>query len=606
MCGIVAIAGRGDVVPRLVQGLKALDYRGYDSAGLAVVESGTLVVRRRAGRVESLQELLEASPAGGSSGIAHTRWATHGKVTDANAHPHATSRVAVVHNGIIENYLQLRQSLEADGRVFETETDTECVMHLVDAGLSEGLTPVDSVRRALGQLHGAFALVFLFRDDPETLIAARNSAPIAIGHSDSETFIASDPAALAPYTTMVRHLRDGDLAIAGRGTIEITDPEGRPVKRCEAPVAAWEGPPDLSGYDHHMAREIHEQPTALARLVSESVAADRTTPVPFPVPGANFEAGVDLVACGTAHFAGMIGERWIEEIAGIRARAEIASEFRYRPMPASERALAVFLSQSGETADTLAALRLCRDAGRPVVGIVNAKGSTLDRAADASFDILAGREISVASTKAFTSTLAALLRLAWSIAVARTDIARETSAAIANALSEAPRLVAETLARESAIREAAARIVDAPLVLYLGRGPMHVVALEGALKLKEISYIHAEGFPAGELKHGPIALVDGKVPVVVLAPRDTRFEKTVSNMQEAIARGARAILVSDERGIALAGRGCAGTIAIPSCPDLIAPLVYAPVVQLLAYHAAVSLGRDIDKPRNLAKSVTVE
>ena len=606
MCGIVAITGRGNVVPRLLRGLKSLDYRGYDSAGLAVVESGELVVRRRAGRVQSLEELLEASPTGGSCGVAHTRWATHGTVTDANAHPHATSRVAVVHNGIIENHLQLRQSLEANGRMFETETDTECVMHLVDAGLSEGLSPADAVRQALGQIRGAYALVFIFRDDPETLIAARKSAPIAIGQTDSETLIASDPAALAPYTTTVQHLRDGDVAIARSGTLEITDPEGRPVKRHEASVAAWEGPPNLSGYDHHMAREIHEQPTALARLVSESVVADRTAPVPFPIPDANLERGVDLVACGTAHFAGMIGERWIEEIAGIRARAEIASEFRYRPMPASEQALAVFLSQSGETADTLAALRLCRDAGRPTVGIVNAKGSTIDRAADASFDILAGREISVASTKAFTSTLVALLRLAWSLAIARSAIASETSAAVSSALSEAPRLVAETLARESRVRDAARSIADAPLVLYLGRGPMHVVALEGALKLKEISYIHAEGFPAGELKHGPIALVDGKVPVVVLAPRDSRFEKTISNMQEAIARGARAILVSDEKGIALAGRGCARTIAVPSCPDLIAPLVYAPVVQLLAYHAAVSLGRDIDKPRNLAKSVTVE
>ena len=606
MCGIIAIIGGENVVPGLLRGLEALDYRGYDSAGLAVVNGRALAVRRKAGRVGNLEALLRTSPASGSIGIAHTRWATHGRVTDGNAHPHATSRVALVHNGIIENHLQLRQELESTGRKFETETDTECVLHLVDAALDDGLEPEQAVRQALGRIRGAYALVFLFRDAPGTLITARNGAPIAIGQARGHTFIASDPVAIASYTNGVRHLRDGDLAVAHDGNLRIMGPEGARVERNVAQVSAWDGPPDLAGYPHHMAREIHEQPTALARLVSSSVTADRSAPVPFPLPAADLGKAVDLVACGTAHFAGMIGERWIEEIARIRARAEIASEFRYRPMPESERALAVFLSQSGETADTLAAHQLCRDARRATVAIVNAKGSTLDRAADASFDILSGREISVASTKAFTGTLVALLRLAWSLAAARGAIDSEASAGIAGALSELPRLVAETLAREDSIRQAAAWIVDAPLVLYLGRGPMHVLALEGALKLKEISYIHAEGFPAGELKHGPIALVDENVPVVVLAPRDFRFEKTISNMQEAIARGGKAILVSDEKGIDLAGRDCASTFAVPSCPDLIAPIVYAPVVQLLAYHAAVALGRDVDKPRNLAKSVTVE
>ncbi len=606
MCGIVAISGNGDIVGKLMRGLKALDYRGYDSAGLSVLNGGTLAVRRKAGRVEDLANLLARSPVSGSIGIAHTRWATHGAVTDANAHPHSTVRVAVVHNGIVENHVQIRRELEATGRTFESGTDTECLLHLVDDGLANGLSPAEAVRRALGRIRGAYALAFLFRDAPDTLIAARNGAPISIGTAGTETFIASDPIALATHTNGVRHLRDGDIAISRNGVLEISGTDGRPATRNLATVAAVDTPPDLAGHTHHMEREIHEQPTALARLVSQSVTADRSAPVPFPLPAADLDQAIDLIACGTANFAGMIGERWIEEIAGVRARADMASEFRYRPMRSSESALTILLSQSGETADTLAALALCRAAGRPTIGILNGRGSSLDRDADAILDILAGREVSVASTKAFTGMLTALLRLAGSVAAARGVLASEASSAIAGALSDLPRLVGETLACDGAIRKSVGLIVDAPLVLYLGRGPMYALALEGALKLKEISYIHAEGFPAGELKHGPIALVDNNVTVVVLAPRDSRFEKTISNMQEAISRGARTILVSDHEGIEVAGTDCTCTISLPTCPELIAPIAYAPVVQLLAYHAAVALGRDVDKPRNLAKSVTVE
>ncbi len=606
MCGIIAVSGRGDAVPKLVAGLRDLDYRGYDSAGLAVEAPGGIEVRKTAGRVAKLEEALRRAPVSGATGIAHTRWATHGRVSRANAHPHATGRVAVVHNGIIENHVQIQRSLEAEGQRFETETDTECVLRLVDRALAAGVPPVEAVRQAVARIRGAYALAFLFRDEPGTLIVARNGAPVSVAHRDGEAFVASDPIALAPHADRAIHLHDGDLALVRDGRWSVFSADGNPVERATTPVESPEESPELGGYPHHMTREIHEQPVALARLVSESVSADRTTPLALALPPANLELGVDLVACGTAHFAGMIGERWIEEIAGVRARADIASEFRYRPIPDLPEALAVFLSQSGETADTLAAHRLCRDAGRATVGIVNARGSSLDRLSDVSVDIRAGREVSVASTKAFTSTLAALLRLAWSIADRRGRASDAWSQTVAGALSAAPRLLADVLACEDRIRDASAALAGAPLVLYLGRGPMHVLALEGALKLKEITYVHAEGFPAGELKHGPIALIDERVPVVVLAPRDSRFEKTVSNMQEAITRGARAILVSDREGIEIAGRGCVGTIAVPACPEIVAPLVYAPVVQLLAYHAAAALGRDIDKPRNLAKSVTVE
>ena len=606
MCGIVAITGRAEVTPALLDGLRALDYRGYDSAGIAVAHGNALTVRRRAGRVADLAGLLRQAPAPGSTGIAHTRWATHGRVSDDNAHPHATDRVALVHNGIIENHLDLRRSLEADGRRFASETDSECILHLVDAALADGLAPLAAVRQALGRLQGAYALVFLFRDAPGLLIAARHGAPIAVGQAEGETRFASDPLALPASVGAVRHLQDGDIAIARGDGVEIRAGDGGRVERPPVAAAARTAPPELAGHAHHMAREIHEQPAALARLVAGSLDADRRRPLPLPPTGADLGAGIDLVGCGTALLAGRIGEYWIEAMAGIRARAEIASEFRYRPLPATGRSLTVLLSQSGETADTLAALDLCRRAGRVTLGIVNAPGSTLDRNTDFGLDILAGREISVASTKAFTSTLAALLHLAWSIAAERETATPESTAETAAALAGLPQLVAGTLDCEAGIRAAAALVAEAPLVLYLGRGPMHVLALEGALKLKEISYVHAEGFAAGELKHGPIALIDERVPVVVLAPPDGRFAKTIANMHEAMARGAPAILVSDERGIERAGEGCAATIALPACPDLVAPLVYAPVVQLLAYHAACRLGRDIDRPRNLAKSVTVE
>jgi len=606
MCGIFAMIGDGNVVPRLVDGLKALEYRGYDSAGIAVVAPEGLSVRRRVGRVRMLADRLRTDPCAGPIGIAHTRWATHGRVSDANAHPHATDRVALVHNGIVENHASLREELTEEGRQFASETDTECILHLVGRELEAGRPPVEAVRQALHRLRGAYALVALFREAPDLLVAARNGAPVCVALQGGEAFVASDPLAIASHARAVRHLRDGDVACVARDRVEIFGADGRPGRGVPVPVHASEGPPELGGHPCHMAREIHEQPAALSRLVAEAVTPSRDGLRPCPLPAADLEAGVELVACGTGHFAGMLGEMWIEELAKIRARADIASEFRYRPLLPRERALSIFLSQSGETADTLAAHGLCKAAGRRTAAIVNARGSALDREADRSCDVMAGREVSVASTKAFTCTLAALLRMAWSIGaeLGRVDAGR--TAEIANALSALPAQTSEALAAEDSIRAAAARIADAPLALYLGRGPLHVIALEGALKLKEISYIHAEGFPAGELKHGPIALVDERVPVIALAPRDSRFDKTVANLTEAAARGARTILVSDREGIAAAGAACEAVIEVPSCPEWTAPIVYAPVVQLLAYHAAVALGRDVDRPRNLAKSVTVE
>ncbi len=606
MCGIVAIAGVSNVVPRLLKSLHALEYRGYDSAGIAVSVPGAIQTCRAVGRITNLEARLADAPLSGDAGLAHTRWATHGAPTESNAHPLSTSAVSLVHNGIIENYRQLRRMLENEGRTFKSETDTETVLQLADAFLAEGKPPVEAVRACVAELRGAFALVFVFRDHPGLLIAARRGSPLALGLGEHENFVASDALALAPHASKVAYLEESDLASVTRHSVQVEDSTQRPVVRQARPIEAGQTVLDTGGHRHFMAKEIHEQPGVLGGLLARRLAASHSEVLPLAIPDTDPNQPLDLIACGTANYAAMVGERWIEEIADIRAKSQLASEFRYRPTPSGPTALAVFVSQSGETADTLAALRLCRQQGRPTIGIVNVEESSVAREADTVLATHAGPEIGVASTKAFSAQLATLAFLAAHLGRKRGTLDAPAESRIAAALSETPRLMAEVIASEEAIRSIATLVSQTRLVLYLGRGTMYPVALEGALKLKEITYMHAEGYAGGELKHGPIALVDPNVAIVVLAPRNSVFEKSVSNMQEVIARGGNAILLSDRAGIAEAGADCAATVELPECSDFVAPLVYAPAIQLLAYHVAVLRGTDVDKPRNLAKSVTVE
>ncbi|MBN8987209.1 MAG: glutamine--fructose-6-phosphate transaminase (isomerizing) [Rhizobiales bacterium] len=608
MCGIVGILGRAPVAELLVDSLKRLEYRGYDSAGVATLEGKQIGRRRAEGKLKNLEKRLEAEPLPGHTGIGHTRWATHGKPTVNNAHPHATDRVAVVHNGIIENFRELREELEKKGAEFKTETDTEIVLHLVDHLLGQGVGPVEAVRAALSQLRGAFALGFIFAGEDDLMIGARNGPPLAIGHGDGEMYLGSDAIALGPLTDTVSYLEDGDWVVLTRKGATIYDKDNSIVQRDAIRHTASSSLVDKANYRHFMAKEIHEQPEVVGHTLARYVdmATERVMlPVQLPFDFRNVQR-IAIVACGTASYAGFVAKYWFERLARVPVEVDVASEFRYRESPLRKGDLAIFISQSGETADTLAALRYAKSQGAHTLSVVNVATSTIARESETVLQTLAGPEIGVASTKAFTCQLMVLASLAVAAGKARGELSDEDETKLVHGLVEIPRLMAAALTSESQIEKLARDIAKCRDVLYLGRGTSYPLALEGALKLKEISYIHAEGYAAGELKHGPIALIDENMPVVVIAPYDRVFEKTVSNMQEVAARGGKIILMTDAKGAAEATIESLVTIVLPDMAATFTPMVYAVPVQLLAYHTAVIMGTDVDQPRNLAKSVTVE
>jgi glucosamine--fructose-6-phosphate aminotransferase (isomerizing) len=608
MCGIVGIVGRVAAAPLMVDALKRLEYRGYDSAGVATLEDGHLTRRRAEGKLKNLEQRLAKEPLAGTVGIGHTRWATHGRPNETNAHPHATDRVAVVHNGIIENFNELRQELEAAGAVFATETDTEVVAHLVTAEMKTGKKPAEAVAAALPRLRGAFALAFLFEGEDDLLIGARRGSPLAIGYGDGEMYLGSDALALAPFTSRVSYLEDGDWVVLNRRGAQVRDAGGQAVERAIIKSSASAFLVDKGNHRHFMAKEIHEQPEVVGHTLANYIdmAAERVClPENMPFDFRKLER-VSLSACGTAYYAGLVGKYWFERFARLPVEIDIASEFRYREAPFAAGNLAVFVSQSGETADTLATLRYAKEQKQHVLSIVNVPTSTIARESDVVMPTLAGPEVGVASTKAFTCQLAALACLAVGAGRARGVLSVEDEKKLVRALIEVPRHMAAALKLETKIEHLARELAKSRDVLYLGRGTSFPLALEGALKLKEISYIHAEGYAAGELKHGPIALIDETMPVIVIAPHDRVFEKTVSNMQEVAARGGRIVLVTDPRGAEAATVESTAVLALPEMPAMVTPLVYAIPVQLIAYHTAVIMGTDVDQPRNLAKSVTVE
>ncbi|SEI03541.1 glutamine--fructose-6-phosphate transaminase (isomerizing) [Tardiphaga sp. OK245] len=608
MCGIVGILGRGPVADQIVDSLKRLEYRGYDSAGVATLEGAHIDRRRAEGKLKNLEAKLGKSPLAGHIGIGHTRWATHGKPTEANAHPHAAEGVAVVHNGIIENFRELRLELEKGGAKFASETDTEVVAHLVSSYLQKGASPVDAVKQALPRLKGAFALAFVFKDHDNLMIGARKGSPLAVGYGEGEMYLGSDAIALAPFTDDISYLEDGDWVVLTRKGCEIHDESGKVVKRDVLKSGASAFMVDKANYRHFMAKEIHEQPEVvghtLARyvdLANERVALPMTLPFDF-----KDIQRISITACGTASYAGFIAKYWFERFARVPVEVDVASEFRYREAPVRKGDLAIFISQSGETADTLAALRYAKEQGMHTLAVVNVTTSTIARESETVMPTLAGPEIGVASTKAFTCQLMALATLAIAAGKARGELSDADEAKLVHGLVKVPRLMTDALTHEAAIEKLARDIAKSKDVLYLGRGTSYPLALEGALKLKEISYIHAEGYAAGELKHGPIALIDETMPVVVIAPYDRVFDKTVSNMQEVAARGGNIILMTDAKGAEEATVDSMVTIVMPDMDAAFTPLVYAVPVQLLAYHTAVVMGTDVDQPRNLAKSVTVE
>jgi glucosamine--fructose-6-phosphate aminotransferase (isomerizing) len=608
MCGIIGIIGSEPAAPQLVEALKRLEYRGYDSAGVATLEHGTLTRRRAEGKLKNLEVRLAREPLLGTIGIGHTRWATHGRPTENNAHPHATEKLAVVHNGIIENFAELRRELEAKGAKFATDTDTEVIAHLVTEEMKRGASAAEAVRRALPRLRGAFALAFLFAGEDNLLIGARKGSPLAVGFGDGEMFVGSDAIALAPFTDTVSYLEDGDWVIVTRQGAEIHDAGGkiveRPVLKSQASVLLI----DKGNHRHFMAKEIHEQPEVVGHTLANylDMAAERVV-LPMQLPF-DFRAisRISIAACGTAYYAGMVARYWFEHFAKLPVEVDIASEFRYRDVPLEPGNLAIFVSQSGETADTLASLRYAREHKQQVLSVVNVPNSTIARESAIVMPTLAGPEIGVASTKAFTCQLAALAALAIAAGRARGSLSESEEKKLVHALIEVPRHLNEALQLEGQIEQLARDLMKSRDVLYLGRGTSYPIALEGALKLKEISYIHAEGYAAGELKHGPIALVDENMPVIVIAPFDRVFEKTVSNMQEVAARGGKLILMTDARGAKAAAGTALATLILPTMRPEITPLVYAVPAQLIAYHTAVHMGTDVDQPRNLAKSVTVE
>ncbi len=604
MCGIVGILGEHEAAPILVEALKRLEYRGYDSAGIATVDNGTLDRRRAVGKLVNLADLLVHEPLRGRSGIGHTRWATHGAPSVTNAHPHRSGLVAVVHNGIIENFKSLREDLMARGYSAESETDTETISLLAQSFIDQGLSPRDAAEQTIARLEGAFAVAFLFEGENDLIIAARRGSPLAVGWGDGEMYLGSDAIALAPLTDRITYLEEGDRAVLTRAGAEIWDGEGRIANREVRKVQIDTTRIEKGGHKHFMAKEIAEQPAVLADTLAHYVKDD-TLALPTDMPDFAQVDRILMIACGTAFYACMTAKYWIEQLAGIPVEVDIASEFRYRNPPVGKNTLSIFVSQSGETADTLAALRYVATESR-ILSIVNVPESSIARESDVVLPIHAGAEIGVASTKAFTCQLLVLLIVAIKAARDRGMLDELAFAEQIRAMRAVPGLVSQALAANGHLEAAGEKLAEAQDILFLGRGRMYPLALEGALKLKEISYIHAEGYASGELKHGPIALIDRNVPVIVMAPKDELFDKTVSNMQEVMARGGKIVLVTDRKGAAEAGDGAWRVLEMPEVPDILAPLVYAVPAQLLAYYTAVAKGTDVDQPRNLAKSVTVE
>jgi len=608
MCGIIGVVGRQDAVPLIMDGLRRLEYRGYDSAGIATLVDGQIDRRRAEGKLRNLDQRLALEPLAGTIGIGHTRWATHGRPTESNAHPHATDRLAVVHNGIVENFRELREELERKGATFGSDTDTEVVAHLVTEEMKSGRSPADAVVTVLPRLRGAFAFAFLFTGEDDLLIGARKGSPLAIGYGDGEMYLGSDAIALAPFTDMISYLEDGDWVVLTRKRADVRDGNGNKVERAVLKSSASSFLVDKGNYRHFMAKEIHEQPEVVGRTLAHYLDM-ATEQVHLPGdPPFDFRTldRISISACGTAYYAGLVAKYWFERFARLPVEIDVASEFRYREAPLKEGGLALVVSQSGETADTLATLRYAKGHKQHTVAVVNVLTSTIARESDAVMPTLAGPEIGVASTKAFTCQLAVLAALAIAAGRARDVLSEADENKLVRALIKVPRLMAEALALEPQIEHFAHNLAKAHDVLYLGRGTNYPIALEGALKLKEISYIHAEGYAAGELKHGPIALIDEKMPVIVIAPYDRVFEKTVSNMQEVAARDGKIILLSDPQGAHEAPVDSLCKLTLPAMPATVMPLVYAIPVQLIAYHTAVVMGKDVDQPRSLAKSVTVE
>lgn len=607
MCGIIGILGKCPVTPLLVDALKRLEYRGYDSAGIATLEKGRLKRVQAAGKLVHLEEKLKKHPLHGRTGIGHTRWATHGAPVERNAHPHMTESLAVVHNGIIENFAQLRDELQGKGYVFRTDTDTEAVACLVSDAMRAGKTPVEAMQVSLCRLQGAFALALIFAGEDNLLIAARRGPPLAIGYGEGEMYVGSDAIALASFTDRISYLEDGDWAVLTRQSVSVFDESGREVTREEKKSSGAAFLVSKGDYRHFMQKEMFEQPEAVSHTLAHYLdfASNTVRPQKRDIDWAGLTR-LSFACCGTAYYATLVARYWFEDIARLTVENDVASEFRYREPPVMQDALSLFVSQSGETADTLASLRYCRQNGMVTGAVVNVAESTIAREADVIFPTFAGPEIGVASTKAFTAQLAVLASLAVAAGKARGFVDEEQERALVTALMETPRYITEALKQEASIEAVCHELMAARDILYLGRGTSYPIALEGALKLKELSYIHAEGYAAGELKHGPIALVDETMPVLVVAPYDRWFEKTVSNMQEVAARGGRIIFITDRRGAAACPLETEATIIMPEAPEIVSPIVYAVPVQLIAYHTAVLLGTDVDQPRNLAKSVTVE
>ncbi len=602
MCGIIGVLGNHEVSPILVESLKRLEYRGYDSAGIATVNGGALDRRRAVGKLINLSDALVHNPLPGKSGIGHTRWATHGAPTVANAHPHQAGRVAVVHNGIIENFKELRAELASHGISFVTETDTETVALLCEYYMRDGTSAAEAARKTVARLDGAFALAFLFEGEEDLMVAARKGSPLAIGHGEGEMFVGSDAIALAPMTDQITYLEEGDFAVLTRTSLEIWDAKGNLANREMRQIKLENTRVDKDGHKHFMAKEIAEQPVAVDTALKAYLDDQNAITLPEGLDFTQIER-LSLVACGTAFYACMVAKYWFETIARIPVEVDVASEFRYREPPVSPGTLALFVSQSGETADTLAALRYMQGKAAVIAGLVNVPESSIARESDVVLPIHAGPEISVASTKAFTCQLTVLLLLALKAAEAK---GQPLPAGMPDDLRALPGLIHQSLASEAQIAAASRDLASARDIIFLGRGQLYPLALEGALKLKELSYIHAEGYASGELKHGPIALIDESVPVIVMAPKDALFEKTISNMQEVMARGGRVILVTDAEGARDASDGTAEVITLPNVPDALAPILYAVPAQQIAYFTAIAKGTDVDQPRNLAKSVTVE
>jgi len=608
MCGIIGIIGKREVTSRILNGLKSLEYRGYDSAGIATVFDGGRIDRRRAeGKLVNLETVLQKNALPGEIGIGHTRWATHGAPTVQNAHPHKTEKVAVVHNGIIENFRELREELGRKGHILETETDTEVIVHLITDYIDQGHAPAEAAAAAIRQLKGAFALAIVFEGETDLLIGARKGSPLVMGYGDGEMYLGSDAIALSQYSNRITYLEEGDLVELSREAARISDHEGREVFREIHIVTASGGMIDKGNYRHFMMKEIYEQPTVVGQTLGtmiDPIQGHVTLPdMPFDLSSVE---RVTIIACGTSYYAGQVAKYWLEQMARVNVEVDVASEFRYREAVMPEGGLAIFISQSGETADTLAALKYARSQGQHILSILNVPQSSMERESDIVLHTHAGPEVGVASTKAFTCQLAVLACLAIAIARARDRIDEAEEARLCVALTEAPARMADVLNHEGAIKALADEVAKARDVIYLARGLEFPIAMEGALKLKEISYIHAEGYAAGEMKHGPIALIDEHVPIIVIAPSGRLYEKTVSNMQEVIARKGKVIFITDEQGAGRDGADAMATIALPMLDEFVTPLLYAIPVQLLAYHVAVAKGTDVDQPRNLAKSVTVE